>query len=88
MWDLIEKPDTSTAASVISVLSTVFVAISIVGMTISTLPSLQYEVNSLFITFPLLVYPKDARGNSVENPGLAMVETVSIAWFVLEYFIR
>jgi len=73
MWDLIEKPETSMAANVISIMSTVFVAVSIVGMTISTLPSLQYE---------------DARGNPVENPGLAMVETVSIAWFVLEYFIR
>ena len=44
MWDLIEKPDTSTAAQVISVLSTIFVAVSIVGMTISTLPVLQYKV--------------------------------------------
>ena len=44
MWDLIEKPDTSTPAKYISIMSTVFVAISIVGMTISTLPALQYEV--------------------------------------------
>ena len=44
MWDLIEKPDTIRAAQVISVLSTIFVAISIVGMTISTLPILQYKV--------------------------------------------
>merc|ERR1719385_96485 len=73
MWDLIEKPDTSRAAQIISVLSTIFVSISIVGMTISTLPSLQY---------------KDARGNTIDNPSLAMVETVCIAWFTLEYFIR
>lgn len=73
MWDLIEKPDTSRAAQIISVLSTVFVAISIVGMTISTLPVLQY---------------KDVQGNAIDNPSLAMVETVCIAWFTLEYFIR
>merc|ERR1719483_94816 len=73
MWDLIEKPDTSRAAQVISVLSTIFVAISIVGMTISTLPVLQY---------------KDVQGNAIDNPSLAMVETVCIAWFTLEYFIR
>ena len=72
MWDLIEKPDTSRAAQVISVLSTIFVSVSIVGMTISTLPSLQYEVN----------------GQTIDNPSLAMVETVCIAWFTLEYFIR
>ena len=55
------------------VLSTIFVSVSIVGMTISTLPSLQY---------------KDAKGNTIDNPSLAMVETVCIAWFTLEYFIR
>ena len=120
MWDLIEKPDTSRAAQIISVisksffhskltsyqtvfpkwntchtchhtmnvwpflnsfwpnpshkvLSTIFVSVSIVGMTISTLPSLQY---------------KDGKGNTIDNPSLAMVETVCIAWFTLEYFIR
>ena len=55
------------------VLSTIFVSVSIVGMTISTLPSLQY---------------KDAKGNTIDNPYLAMVETYCIAWFTLEYFIR
>ena len=73
MWDLIEKPDTSRAAQVISVLSTMFVAVSIVGMTISTLEILQY---------------KDHQGNTIDNPTLAMIETVCIAWFTLEYFIR
>ena len=52
MWDLIEKPDTSTAASAISIMSNLFVAVSIVGMTISTLPSLQYEVESCTNTCP------------------------------------
>ena len=73
MWDVIEKPDTSRAAQVISILSTIFVSVSIVGMTISTLPALQYQ---------------DKRGNTIDNPSLAMVETICIAWFTLEYFIR
>ena len=104
MWDLIEKPDTSRAAQVISVLSTVFVAVSIVGMTISTLPILQYKVgkqekcaqpNSLkypLIQLLVLCNPhiifQDVHGNAIDNPSLAMVETVCIAWFTLEYFIR
>ena len=54
-------------------LSTIFVAVSIVGMTISTLEILQYQ---------------DASGNTIDNPTLAMIETVCIAWFTLEYFIR
>ena len=103
MWDLIEKPDTSTAAQVISVLSTIFVAVSIVGMTISTLPVLQYKVDSCFLhsnssrvselisanfEWYLHVMLKDVQGNAIDNPSLAMVETVCIAWFTLEYFIR
>ena len=28
------------------------------------------------------------QGRTIDNPSLAMVETVSIAWFPLEYFIR
>jgi len=73
IWDLIEHPDTSMAAQVISVLSMVFVGISIIGMTINTLHSLQYI---------------DADGNTIDNPTLALVETICIAWFTLEYFIR
>ena len=64
MWDLIEKPDTSTAASVISIMSTVFVAVSIVGMTISTLPSLQYEVGQQSVIFSLLNYSQGCKRKS------------------------
>ena len=37
------RPPPSVAAKWISVVSTTFVAVSIVGMTISTLPALQYQ---------------------------------------------
>ena len=74
-------------------LSTIFVAVSIVGMTISTLEILQYQV-TLFtfasisnVSFSLSPR-QDASGNTIDNPTLAMIETVCIAWFTLEYFIR
>jgi len=73
IWDLMEKPETSTAAQVVSVISMSFVAVSIVGMVISTMPQLKSI---------------DGDGNLVENPRLAMIETVCIAWFTLEYFLR
>ena len=44
LWDLIEKSESSKAAEIVSVISTVFVGVSIVGMTVNTMPDLQYEV--------------------------------------------
>ena len=41
---MMEKSESSKAAQVISVISMVFVAVSIVGMVISTVPALQIEV--------------------------------------------
>ena len=73
LWDLIEKPDTSVPAKYISILSNICVAVSIIGMTMSTMPALQYE---------------DDKGNMMESPILSLVETVCIAWFTLEYLIR
>ena len=57
----------------VSVISLSFVFVSIVGMVISTLPALQYQARD---------------GSMVENPWLSLIETISIAWFTLEYFLR
>ena len=44
VWDLMEKPESSMAAKIVSIISMSFVFVSIVGMVISTLPALQYKV--------------------------------------------
>ena len=44
IWDLMEKSESSKAAQVISIISMVFVTVSIVGMVISTVPALQIPV--------------------------------------------
>ena len=44
IWDLMEKPESSKAAKIVSIISMTFVFISIIGMVISTLPALQYTV--------------------------------------------
>ena len=50
LWDLIEHSESSKAAEIVSIISTAFVGISIVGMTVNTMPDLQYTVSSsLFI---------------------------------------
>ena len=73
LWDLIEKPHTSMAAKVISCISIAFVVISTVGMTLNTMPDIQH---------------KDAEGNLIDNPKLALIEAVCISWFTIEYLLR
>ena len=43
LWDLIEKPETSKAASIISNISIVFVVVSTVGMVLATMPTLEAQ---------------------------------------------
>ncbi|XP_040567548.1 potassium voltage-gated channel protein Shab [Lepeophtheirus salmonis] len=73
LWDLIEKPHTSTAAKVISVISIAFVVVSTVGMTLNTIPSIQH---------------RNPQNEPIDNPKLALIEAVCISWFTIEYLLR
>lgn len=73
LWDLIEHSESSKAAEIVSIISTAFVGVSIVGMTVNTMPDLQYT---------------DSQGNTTDNPWLALIETLAVTWFTLEYLLR
>ena len=47
LWDLIEKPETSKAAQMISNISILFVVISTVGMVLATMPELEPQYPKL-----------------------------------------
>ena len=47
LWDLIEKPETSRAAQMISNISILFVVISTVGMVLATMPELEPQYPKL-----------------------------------------
>ena len=73
LWDLMEKPDTSTAAKAMSSISMLFVVISTFGMILNTMPKMQHT---------------DLAGKPIDNPKLALVESVCISWFTLGYLLR
>ena len=73
LWDLMEKPQSSLPAKVLSLISIGLVLVSLIGMCLNTFKWLQSE---------------DVDGNLVDNPKLALIELICIAYFSVEFLLR
>ncbi|CAL8100280.1 unnamed protein product [Calicophoron daubneyi] len=82
-WDLCEKPQSSMAARIFAFVSITFILLSIVGLNLSTIPSIRSNTNHTNVstlTHEDPHIPNDQR--------LELLELVCIIWFTLEYFVR
>ena len=72
LWDLLQKPQSSLPAKVMSLFSVSVVLVSLCCMCFNTFPWMLVE---------------DANGDPVDNPKMAFLEALCISFFTLEFLL-
>uniref|UniRef100_A0A914XDC6 Uncharacterized protein n=1 Tax=Plectus sambesii TaxID=2011161 RepID=A0A914XDC6_9BILA len=94
MWTFLESPGSSTASKIFELSSTLFVFISVMGLSLGTIPDFQviqymhpHNETMLLPNGEVTVVEKVEQVR-VEHPAFVFTERICIAFFTVEYIMR
>ncbi|CUT99564.1 shaker cognate [Echinococcus multilocularis] len=96
LWDILEKPQTSSAARIVALISVTFILLSTIGLSLNSLAMTQ-EFQNYTVVAPIITNRtcclKEHQHSILEANGntqyhLDNLELVCIIWFTIEYLVR
>uniref|UniRef100_A0A183I3E6 K+ channel tetramerization domain protein n=1 Tax=Onchocerca flexuosa TaxID=387005 RepID=A0A183I3E6_9BILA len=93
MWTFLERPGSSLQSKAFELSSTLFVAISVMGLSFGTIPDFQttqYSAYNETILLPngTITIVEKIKEMRVEHQIFVLTERICIAFFTVEYFLR
>ncbi|CAD6186686.1 unnamed protein product [Caenorhabditis auriculariae] len=94
MWTFLERPGSSMQAKAFELSSTLFVAISVMGLSFGTIPDFQVTYymaphkESVVLPNGVVQVVSKVEEMRVEHPAFVFTERICIAFFTVEYCLR
>ncbi|CAB3396935.1 unnamed protein product [Caenorhabditis bovis] len=94
MWTFLERPGSSMQAKAFELSSTLFVAISVMGLSFGTIPEFQVPQNmpphneTIVLPNGTVIVVGKVEQMRVEHPAFVFTERICIAFFTVEYCLR
>ncbi|VDO58572.1 unnamed protein product [Haemonchus placei] len=94
MWTFLERPGSSMQAKAFELSSTLFVAISVMGLSFGTIPDFQVthymppQNETIVLPNGTVTVVEKVEEMRVEHPAFVFTERICIAFFTVEYCLR
>uniref|UniRef100_A0A914CIZ9 Uncharacterized protein n=1 Tax=Acrobeloides nanus TaxID=290746 RepID=A0A914CIZ9_9BILA len=94
MWTFLERPGSSMQAKAFELSSTLFVAISVMGLSFGTIPDFQVtqymppQNETIVLPNGTVTIVEKVEEMKVEHPAFVFTERICIAFFTVEYCLR
>ncbi|KAK0408271.1 hypothetical protein QR680_003865 [Steinernema hermaphroditum] len=94
MWTFLERPGSSMQAKAFELSSTLFVAISVMGLSFGTIPDFQITTfmpphnETIVLPNGTVTVVEKIEEMKVEHPAFVFTERICIAFFTVEYCLR